>query len=258
MQTIHRILSVSLLLILSACDSDNARPTSATELSLPHDIRQIATIDYSDVFADIVVNGGEPQTFRMSGGDSVIVNLADVLRGEQNDITILWYEVTDGVQLNLATQTGAFLATTDATFDSPHVSAQFDADADGLSNLAERSAATCPWLYCAADGRSPVDPRDVTGVTGVTSDSTITASFALSSDNLWQENVAPDNLVFSWSATRYSATSIFLQDNQRCSICNPYRGWLLEINLATGELTFDYNDDVREPVVIYRIEELTF
>ena len=248
-------ITAALISLLSACSGSDSSSNTLTEVQLPEPIRQIAAIRYTDLFADILVDETEPQTFQLSTSESVVVHLSDIVPGMSHDIQIEWYEITDGVRLNLATQSGSFLATQGSTFSVPYVTAGFDADNDGISNFRERVNDTCPWIQCASDGRSLLNPL-VALVVNMAPVGNLVQSFTRGADDQWQESGTTDNLTFNWSAASYSRTSIHLQDNERCIVCDPFQPYLLEINLANGTVIFDYNDGEQEPFLLYEIENV--
>lgn len=137
-----------LLLIASAalfaCEG-TSNQTVNMMLDNPIRDRQISSFDQSTLLVDITVNDGPLQTIVVPPGVFPTVGVVGILPDSTNTMNIRWYEVLDGVEINLATQNQTFFSGGNIIIDVPHDSAQFDDDSDGVSNLQERINGTCVW-----------------------------------------------------------------------------------------------------------------
>jgi len=75
----------------------------------------------------------------------------------------------------------------------------------------------------------------------------------------WQEsNAAAGQSAFQWRTLRNTRSSVFLEDLSRCNVCEPYRGFLMELDFANGDVLFNYNETASEEYIkIYGIQDVT-
>lgn len=161
------LLIVLLVAGLCACDSTNH--TTSMMLDNPLRDRQISSFDQSTLFVDVTVNNGAAQTIVVPPGVFPTVGVAGIIPNSTNTIFIRWYEVLDGVEINLATQMQSFMSGGSVIIDATHESAQYDNDNDGISNLAERINGTC--VFDATNDCSELS-------TGIAPDVFVTSAFA--------------------------------------------------------------------------------
>ncbi len=107
----------------------------------------IAFSSYEGAMVDIVVNGGEVQSFSNRGTDDWTLEIEGVNLGQENSIEVEWYIQQGTERYIIATQSGLFTADSalgSATLDAPYESDAFDHDNDTVSNLIEVNAGGFP------------------------------------------------------------------------------------------------------------------
>jgi len=127
-------------------DEDPVRLVSV-ELSQLDTIRQVMAFGDNEVRVKINVNGGDTQvlTFSDLPSSEVTTVLNGIRIGQQNEITLRWFEVLNGFEVELSDQRQSFVATGNTQLNSPHRYTRYDYDNDGISNYDERIAGTCVW-----------------------------------------------------------------------------------------------------------------
>lgn len=172
-----------LLLLVSACDSNNNNQTLSTDpqnqvsLSPPPRIQNIRAIDSNALFAEIVVSynistdAGTEQTVTSTqtairqGQSNNWLTSIDVPGNTEFSLNIIWYDTVDAPQrldlaeLSRTLQSGLSDTTIALSFlFSDYDSSAFDFDGDSISNLEERENGTDPLV---ADSVPPVNPAIV-------------------------------------------------------------------------------------------------
>lgn len=202
------ILLVFLSIGLSGCDAIDSvnTDTTPTILNIPNITRQISSIDDSEMRLVIRVNGGAIQTFTVPGGQtSMPIELRNIRLGENNSITVLWIELLNGYDVEMALQTQTFFAEGNVTIDSEYSSQQFDYDQDGQSNFNERISGTCVWSandLCLLDGNTDVPPETLLQP-GIEQDSFEASVFDVQISPAFSQNgtVVPFNTINNATAT---------------------------------------------------------
>jgi len=158
-------LLLMLSCVLVSCASENSNESTMVELNSPESNRQIIAVNDIGWRVLIQINSGISQFFTF--GNSALplsVNVAGVLKGEENDISIKWFEILHEHTVEISEQSQAFFADGSTVIDAPHRYTQFDYDGDGASNLAERSAGTCVWSStesCVNPGQTDIPTDNV-------------------------------------------------------------------------------------------------
>jgi len=168
-----------LLLILScaliSCASENSNERTVIDLISPESSRQIIAVNDIEWRVLIQINSGNSQYFTFANSALPLsVNAAGVLRGEENNISIKWFEILHKHTVEISEQSQAFFADGSTVIDAPQRHTQFDYDGDGESNLVERSAGTCVWSStesCVNPGQTDI-PTDNVLLNGDFSDGT--------------------------------------------------------------------------------------
>lgn len=134
------------LLTLIGCGAEPAR--TGVSLTTPEALRQLQAVDPTALSATVSVNGASYNLLpdADSGNWSTVI---EVPAREDLQVTITWYEIYDGVRLQLARQTQPVSTGSDGAaveFGDAYVvdGEGFDRDNDGFSNLEERNAGTSP------------------------------------------------------------------------------------------------------------------
>lgn len=158
--------------ILVSCDSTVVDDKTALIVDSPYRDRQIqGLLDSSYLRADVVVNGGAVQSFDFPPNQrSITAPLTGIVIGDSNTISVTWYELLNGYDVEVSFQEQTFIGEANVTIDSTHRTSQFDYDNDGQSNIEERVAGTCVWSateICLDDNRSDIPPQG--GQTGTAS-----------------------------------------------------------------------------------------
>jgi len=143
-------------IVLTGCYSDSARDPSGDfhsriELSQPEKLRTAFNIQYSNIYAEVIINNGEKQIFNFNSNDSQVATVTGIILDTDNTILIVWYEIFEGSPLELARQQGLFFA--DSQAGSVSIDFPYDYDADdnqnGTNNFTERDNGTCPRFSCS-------------------------------------------------------------------------------------------------------------
>ena len=118
----------------------------AISMPPPTAVVQTRAVTLDALVVSATVDGVAAETRREG---EVWTLVTSVLPGRTIDLEVLWSETLDGVELPLASFSGAlgpFAADTSVAIDpGDYRSDPFDEDADGLSNLAERDAGSDPF-----------------------------------------------------------------------------------------------------------------
>ena len=143
-----RIFGVLVVLLLVACGGEQVQMRTDMMVPTPTAIRQVQAVDPTALSATVSVNGASFNLLPDSetGDWSATV---DVPASGVTDVTITWFEIYQGVRLQLAQQTRSVdIGIDGATVefgDAYVVSGEgFDRDNDGFSNLDERNLNTSP------------------------------------------------------------------------------------------------------------------
>lgn len=168
-QNISKIcMAITGFALISACDSSEP---ADFELVLP--VRQALALDNSRILAEIFINGGQLQEFFLEPNQqSDEISVSGIRENETNFIRIVWWEIYNGIQVGMATQSQEFFASGNVTIDSPHDTNIFDSDQDGISNYDERLANGCVYYHgslCFQDGIVDV-PTSLAAAQGVEPD----------------------------------------------------------------------------------------
>jgi hypothetical protein len=212
---------------------------------------QLRAVNDSNVVADLSIDEGPATRITFTDSSAKTVYLSSIMPDQSYEYTVEWYELIDGVELPLSRQTGVFTVSQDdstANLNGDHVT-DYDDDGDSTGNLTERQNGTCPWVSCDVNGNLS-DPSSVMTVS-LSNDETMTYQGA----GQWVETatITPEDEFF-WRTVRITRTSIFLEDINRCTICSPFRSWLMEIDLSKGHVMFSYNEEDDDYFKLYDID----
>ena len=231
--------------VLQGC-SENP-PTHLT-VEMPLLLRAVVN---NNVVADITIDSEPAVRVSFSNASPKTVTLTSIVPDQSHVYTVDWYEVVDGVELQLSQQNGVLSVSQSnptVNLNSEHFTG-YDVDGDFVENLTERRNGDCPWVTCDIDG-SLTDPSTIMTVS-LSNNETMT----FNGGNQWTESALTTvGRNFSWRTVRISRTSIFLQDLERCTTCAPARNWLMEIDLSLGHVLFSYNEEDDAYFKLYDIE----
>jgi len=152
-------LALCTLLLLS-CTSESDIENTNLELMRPDTDRQIQALEPDTEWrVDVRINLGAVQTFYFTNLEtSPVVSVTGVRVNETNDISIAWFELLHGYEVEISYQpTQRFFAGGNTTAVADHTHTQFDYDQDGSSNYDERVAGTCVW----SSGETCLDPSQI-------------------------------------------------------------------------------------------------
>jgi len=127
-----------------SCDGNNPTDNSAFNILLS--TRNVLSIDESTLRVEVRVNGAAAQIFFVRPGETqILAPLTGVQLNENNSVQIIWTELYNGYDVQIARQSQMFFADGNTTIDAPHQRAEYDYDLDGVSNYDERQNNTCVW-----------------------------------------------------------------------------------------------------------------
>ncbi len=147
-------IAIGMFLGITSCSSSST--TSSLPLTAPESLRNTNAIEYSEIFAEVIVNNNPPQTFSFTADLARQVNITGVQLDANNDVSIVWYQTFEGTPVELARQEGRFFgdsSTRTAAIDFPY-DYSADSDADGQTNITEVIGGTCPLPSCNTDNQS--------------------------------------------------------------------------------------------------------
>lgn len=217
---------------LQAC-SENS--TTQLELQVPPQLR---SVNYNYIVADVSIDSGSLQRVTFESSSAKTLTISSIVPGLTYDYMVSWFEIIDGVELQLSSQTGELSVSERnpiANLSANH-NTNYDADNDGIENLTERRNGTCPWVSCNQNGYL-VDPNNVVTVS-TSNGRTIT----LTGSDQWAQTIVNEAGKNDFETTQITRSTIFMEEMNRCNVCEPFRDFLLKIDLSQGDIQFIYNE----------------
>lgn len=210
--------------LLLSCASESDVASTRLEIVGPDTDRQIQAVDADTQWrVDVRINFGAAQTFYFSNLESAqSVSVTGVQPNEDNALSISWFEVLHGYDIEISHQpTRQFFADGNTTAVEDH-DTDFDYDGDGRSNFDERLAGTCVWSsdeVCTNPDQIDI-PTDNILINGDFSDGTTSYWWSTSGQ---QEIINGEFCSFPFAGDRSSTilgfqNTIFLETNSRYTI----------------------------------------
>jgi len=140
-QWLSLLFAALIALGLSSC----AGSTDSTEVRLyrPDNLRQTSAVDPVNMFVLVSINSGVNQRFAVDPTNSnQTVNILGIRPGEENNISVRWFETVNFSDVILSEQLQTFVADGNTIINAQH-NYNFDEDEDGRTNWIERVEGTC-------------------------------------------------------------------------------------------------------------------
>lgn len=234
---------------LQAC-SENSTAQLELKLQVPPQLR---SVNYNQMMADVLIGSGPPQRVTFNSSSAKTLTISSIVPNQTYDYEVSWFEIIDGVELQLSSQTGELLVSESAptaNLNADH-DTDYDADNDQIENLTERRNGDCPWVSCDESGNL-VDLKDVV-IVSMSNGGTITYT----GSGQWAETIVNEAGQHNYDTTQITRSSIFLEDVNRCNVCeSPFRGYLIEIDLSQGDINFSYNEQDDAYFKIYDVVDV--
>ena len=197
-----KALIICPFVVLFGCEGESHNTVSMM-LDNPARDRQISALEQTTLFVDINMNNGATQNIAVPPGVFPSVSVSGIIPNASNSIEIRWYEVLNGVEINLSRQTQSFMSGGNVIINAVHIFDQYDNDNDGIPNLTERLNGTCVWSM--TDDCSSQQSEDVY----------ITSSYAQQGTNVSGE---PSNteVVISFDKNNWATGEVLMDTNELC------------------------------------------
>jgi len=231
MKNISAIVTLCSCIVLQACDSNHSSSSANMMIELPAFTK---TVDASNIVADVYNGTGFVSRVEFSDASPRTIPLTNIAADRNYSISIDWFEIIDGVELQLSRQTDNFTPTLNnpnININSEH-NTNFTNDNDLTKNIDERKNGTCPWIACTQDGFL-IDPLSVATITL----SNNKAGLVYEGDRRWASTL--ENKLRVLSTTR---TSILLESDVFCVTCDPFRGVKILLDFSIGEVRVNNNE----------------